>query len=198
MARVRTHGTSAAVLALLLAAPIAAQDAAESPPLELGVTAPDFELPGATRYGVLSQPVRLSDFAGKVVVLAFFPRARTRGCTIQMHSYRDQYAELANSGQDVVLIAISSDPVEELYSWARDDQFQFLMASDEDMAVARQFGAAREGRNAALRNLFVVGKDGKIAHRMIPFLEVDPTSYVELSEVIDRLAPPPAPESPGG
>ena len=52
---------------------------APRPPLEVGALAPDFVLPGATRLGVLQQPVRLSDFRGKTVVLAFFYRARTRG-----------------------------------------------------------------------------------------------------------------------
>jgi hypothetical protein len=50
-----------------------------TPPLEIGVAAPDFSLPGATRYGVLAKPVRLSDFKGKTVVLAFFFKARTSG-----------------------------------------------------------------------------------------------------------------------
>ena len=68
------------LLALLAAAPAAAQETVETPPpLEIGAVAPDFELPGATRYGTLAGPVRLSDFKGKVVVLAFFFRARTRG-----------------------------------------------------------------------------------------------------------------------
>jgi hypothetical protein len=49
------------------------------PPLDVGASAPDFALPGATRYGVLRDPVRLSDLHGKTVVLAFFFRARTRG-----------------------------------------------------------------------------------------------------------------------
>jgi hypothetical protein len=49
------------------------------PPLEIGAAAPDFSLPGATRYGVLTNPVRLSDFKGKTVVLAFFYKARTSG-----------------------------------------------------------------------------------------------------------------------
>jgi AhpC/TSA family len=49
------------------------------PPLEVGAVAPDFGLPGATRYGVLAKPVRLSDFKGKTVVLAFFFKARTSG-----------------------------------------------------------------------------------------------------------------------
>ena len=71
-------------LALALAAP-AALPAQQSPPadttrpLEVGAVAPDFTLPGATRYGVLARPVHLSDFKDKAVVLAFFFKARTSG-----------------------------------------------------------------------------------------------------------------------
>lgn len=50
-----------------------------APPLEIGAVAPDFAMPGATRYGTLRNAVRLSDYKGKTVVLAFFFRARTRG-----------------------------------------------------------------------------------------------------------------------
>ena len=50
-----------------------------APPLEVGAVAPDFSLRGATRYGVLAKPIRLSDFRGKTVVLAFFYQARTKG-----------------------------------------------------------------------------------------------------------------------
>jgi hypothetical protein len=53
--------------------------AGATPPLEIGAVAPDFSLPGATRYGVLARPIRLSDFKGKTVVLAFFFKARTSG-----------------------------------------------------------------------------------------------------------------------
>lgn len=53
--------------------------AGTTPPLEIGAVAPDFSLRGATRYGVLADPVRLSDFKGKTVVLAFFFKARTSG-----------------------------------------------------------------------------------------------------------------------
>ncbi|HET6579057.1 MAG TPA: redoxin domain-containing protein [Gemmatimonadales bacterium] len=73
-------------LALTLALAPAALPAQQSParadatpPLEIGARAPDFALPGATRYGVLANPVRLSDFKGKTVVLAFFFKARTSG-----------------------------------------------------------------------------------------------------------------------
>lgn len=56
---------------------VAAQESGT--PLAVGTVAPDFSIPGATRYGVLQNPVRLSDYRGKTVVLAFFFRARTRG-----------------------------------------------------------------------------------------------------------------------
>jgi hypothetical protein len=70
---------------LLLAAPAlraqqpAAPPTPANPPLEVGAVAPDFSLPGGTRYGVLREPVRLSDFRGKAVILAFYFRSRTRG-----------------------------------------------------------------------------------------------------------------------
>ncbi len=65
-------------LALVTAA-FAAATPAPAQLLEIGAPAPDFALPGATRFGVLRDPVRLSDYDGKTVVLAFFYRARTPG-----------------------------------------------------------------------------------------------------------------------
>jgi peroxiredoxin len=108
-----------------------------------------------------------------------------------MHAYRDQYAQLFNDGRDVVLIAISADPIDALASWARDDQFPFLMASDSGTAVGRLYGALAGRPGLTNRNLFVIGPDGTIAFRAVPFREVDPTAYTELGEAIDRLAPPP-------
>ena len=69
------------VLAALLQQPAAppAPPPPGPPALEVGVVAPDFAIPGATRYGTLKNPVRLSDYKGKTVVLAFFFKARTRG-----------------------------------------------------------------------------------------------------------------------
>ncbi len=67
-----------AALPAVLPAQQSSRDAA-TPPLEIGAVAPDFTMKGATRYGVLANPVRLSDFKGKTVVLAFFYKARTGG-----------------------------------------------------------------------------------------------------------------------
>ncbi|HEY7193808.1 MAG TPA: hypothetical protein VH439_08705 [Gemmatimonadales bacterium] len=70
------------MLAMLVLAAVMQQPAAQqqSPPaLEVGAVAPDFSIPGATRFGLLKNPVKLSDYKGKTVVLAFFFKARTRG-----------------------------------------------------------------------------------------------------------------------
>jgi hypothetical protein len=72
------------LLGAALAAPLGAQQQPPpqqpaAPPLEIGAVAPDFVLSGGTRYGVLKDPIKLSDFKGKTVVLAFFFRARSRG-----------------------------------------------------------------------------------------------------------------------
>ena len=105
-----------------------------------------------------------------------------------MEAYRDQYATVFNGGRDVVLIAISADPVDQLESWAREDQFPFLMASDSGAAIGRRYGALARRPGVTNRNLFVVGPDGKIVYRAVPFREVDPKAYEDLGAAVDRLA----------
>jgi peroxiredoxin len=107
-----------------------------------------------------------------------------------MHAYRDQYAQIFNSGQDVVLIAISTDDIDDLASWAHDDDFQFLMASDRELAAADAYGAVanRVGPNLTNRNLFVIGPDGRIAHTATPFREADPMAYEALEAAVDSIA----------
>ena len=82
MPRVGTR-VACALAAGLIAAPVVAQQPATPPPaptpLAVGTMAPDFTLPAATMAGVSAAPVRLSDYRGKTVVLAFFFRARTKG-----------------------------------------------------------------------------------------------------------------------
>jgi peroxiredoxin len=103
-----------------------------------------------------------------------------------MHAYRDQYAQIFNNGRGVVLIALSADPIEELADWAKDDEFPFLVASDAELQAAQRFGAVfeREDVRVTNRSLFVIGPDGRIAHVMAPFREIDPTAYEELAEAI--------------
>lgn len=183
-------------LALLAAlalnpAPAAAQAAPAdaSSYLAAGAQAPDVPIAGATRWGPLAQPVRLSDFRGKTVILAFFPAARTRGCTIQMKAYRDQYAELFRGGRNVVLIAISNDPADALASWAEDEDFPFLFGSDVEGDVYRAFGGTPSQTGRFGRTLVVVNPEGKVETLLPRFMEVDPTSYIELAAIVDRITP---------
>jgi len=91
-----------------------------------------------------------------------------------------------------VLIAISTDSPEELAAWARDDEFPFLLASDEGAEVGMAYGAMVEGARVPTdnRSLFVVDAEGRIAYVDAPFDEDDPKTYEELGEVVDRLAAP--------
>ena len=102
-----------------------------------------------------------------------------------MHAYRDQYAQIFKDGQNVVVIGISADPVDTLAAWAHDDQFQFLFGSDRDLGIGKAYGAIRG--NTDNRNLFVVGPDGRIAYRAVPFREIDPTAYTELTGAVEKL-----------
>ncbi|HEY7479595.1 MAG TPA: redoxin domain-containing protein [Gemmatimonadales bacterium] len=103
-----------------------------------------------------------------------------------MDAYRDQYATLFKNGRGVVLIAISADPDTALASWARDSEYPFLFASDSATVVGRQYGAVAGEPGLTNRNLFVVGPDGRITYRAIPFREVDPSAYKALAAAILR------------
>ena len=106
-----------------------------------------------------------------------------------MNAYRDQYAKLFKNGRGVVLIAISADPDTALASWARDSEYPFLFLSDSGTIVGKRYGALADEPGMTNRNLFVVGPDGRIAYRAIPFREVDPTAYAELGAAVEKLVP---------
>ena len=157
----------------------------------VGDVAPDFALPGATRFGVLQGPVRLSDLKGQTVVVAFFPKARTQGCTVQLETYRDPYATLFNGGRKVALVAVSADADTTLASWAKDADFPFVLASDKDGTMGTAYGAWMDKNRMDNRYLYVIGPDGRIAYTAKPFKVMAQDSYTELAAAIDRLAPPP-------
>jgi peroxiredoxin Q/BCP len=182
----------AAGITVVSAAPVVAQggaQAAASKYLAVGTKAPDVSFVGATRWGILDQEVKLSDFEGKTVVIAFFPAARTRGCTIQMQTYREEYQRVFGGGRNVVLIAISKDPDEALRSWAYDEDFPFLFGSDPNGDVYRAFGGVPNANSGTFgRTLVVIDPAGNVAEVVPRFLEVDPTSYDQLQATVARVA----------
>jgi peroxiredoxin Q/BCP len=172
---------------MLVAAPAAltAQAAADHAP-DVGDMAPDFTLPAASAGQVLTKPFKLSDYRGKTVVLAFFPKARTSGCTHQMEAYRDRYATLFHGGKDVTLIAISADDPATQASWAADEKFPFVFASDAGGAVGTRYGTYSSEYKLDMRTLYIVGADGKIRYVARPFKEMVETSYTDLGSALDK------------
>lgn len=178
---------AATAAALPAQQPQAAPAAARPAGLQVGAMAPDFAIPGATRYGTLAQPIRLSDLRGQTVVLAFFPRARTRGCTVQMESYRDRYATLYRGGRKVVVLAVSTDADTTLAAWARELETPILFGSDSAQSVAKLYDAAFAGRKINARHLYVIDPQGRIAHRQVPFNELAEASYEQLGAAIAAI-----------
>jgi peroxiredoxin len=102
-----------------------------------------------------------------------------------MRAYRDQYASLFDGGEGVTLIGVSNDPAEELASWAADEDFPFLFGSDSDASAYSAFGGdPRDNGMVGSRAVIVVDPEGRIAHVMPTFNQVDPTAYEELRGAI--------------
>ncbi len=173
----------------LLATTAGAQEAPAGGP-KAGDMAPDFTLPGATMDGLTDSPVKLSDLRGQVVVLAFFPRARTGGCTAQMEAYRDQYATLFNGGEGVKVLAISTDDDTTLHSWAAEKHFPVTFVSDKEGAAGIPYDVMfdRAGVKFMRRVLFVVGPDGRVTHVMRPFRELSADAYTELAAAVKKAS----------
>ena len=105
-----------------------------------------------------------------------------------MHAYRDLYATVFEGGKDVVLIAISADTPEELASWAADDDFPFVMATDTEWTVAERYGVPlRENGFLGARTVFVVDPEGKVAWSVERFQQGEASAYDELQAAIGTL-----------
>ena len=147
--------------------------------------APDFTLPWADSAGTRSAPVKLSELRGKVVVIAFYPADRTRGCTAEMTKFRDEYKTLF--GENVVVLPISGDGLESHASWAKEMSMPFALVSDQGLKIAELYGAKRTpAATTASRHTFVVGKDGKIAWRQLNFQPLTETSYTTMAAEISK------------
>jgi peroxiredoxin len=102
-----------------------------------------------------------------------------------MNAYRDQYAQIFNGGKDVVLLAISTDRPEALSSWAKDSNYVWRFLSDSGGTVGKLYDTF--GRSYENRTVYIIAPDGRIAHVMKPFNEIDPASYREMKAAIDSL-----------
>jgi peroxiredoxin len=87
-----------------------------------------------------------------------------------------------------VVLGISTDADTTLANWAREADFPFLFASDSGQVIGKLYGSIRGQYDA--RNLFVIGPDGRIAHRMSPFNVLSQDAYAELERAVDQAAGP--------
>jgi peroxiredoxin Q/BCP len=125
--------------------------------------APDFELPDQD-----GEPVRLSSLRGRRVVLYFYPKADTPGCTTQACEIRDRHGEFEDA--DAVVLGVSPDPVPALRKFADKYGLPFKLLSDEDHAVAEAYGTwvhkpARgymKARMGIERSTFVIDAEGRV------------------------------------
>lgn len=153
--------------------------------LEAGDKAPDFELPDQN-----GEPIKLSDLEGQTVVLFFYPRADTPGCTVQACGVRDRGADYAAAGARV--IGISPDEVRAIDNFAGKYDLDFTLLADADHSVAEAYGTWVEksmyGKKymGVQRATFIVGPDGRIAK---VFPKVSPKTHDDLVlKALDELA----------
>ncbi|HEY5382702.1 MAG TPA: thioredoxin-dependent thiol peroxidase [Acidobacteriaceae bacterium] len=135
----------------------------------------DFTLPDQDGH-----PIALSHFAGKPVVLFFYPRADTPGCTIEACGFRDHFAKLKKAG--VVVLGISRDTVKAQKKFAEKYDLQYPLLADADETLIKRFDLLRQktmyGKpvTGVARTTFLIGPDRKLLH---VFENVKPEGHAE-------------------
>ena len=129
--------------------------------LSVGDTAPSFTLPDAN-----GDPVSLSDYAGRKVVVYFYPAAATPGCTKQACDFRDNLGELNEAG--IAVLGISPDKPAKLAKYVEAEGLTFPLLSDPEKKVLTEWGAFGEKKmygktvTGVIRSTFLVDADGTI------------------------------------
>ncbi|RZH66674.1 thioredoxin-dependent thiol peroxidase [Natrinema altunense] len=129
--------------------------------LDVGDEAPEFEL--QNQHG---ETVRRSDFEGQRLVVYFYPRANTDGCTTEACGFNDTLPQF--EAHDVAVVGISDDPVDDIADFAADYDLEFDLLSDEFGEVATLYDSYGEKQmfgntfDGVFRNTYVVGPDGRI------------------------------------
>ena len=171
----------AAIIAVIAACGFGfkARAAAAADTIQVGTTAPNFTLPSQE-----DKPISLSDFKGKWVVLYFYPKDQTQGCTIEAHNFQrdlDKYHAL-----NAVVLGVSLDTVESHKAWCAKDTFNFKMLADPDHKVVDAYGVpvmTHGEMKFAARDTFLISPDGKIVK---VWEKVDPS--VHSADVLAEIA----------
>ncbi|MEW6129206.1 MAG: peroxiredoxin [Acidobacteriota bacterium] len=145
---------------------------------EVGDQAPDFKLMNQE-----GKPVRLKDFRGKWVVLYFYPKDFTSGCTLEARNFQKDLA-LYEEHQAVIL-GVSVDDVESHKNFCAKEGLNFKLLADTDQKVSEMYDSLKDynGKKYSARNTFIIDPKGKIAK---VFIDVKPAKHSE--EVLAALA----------
>jgi peroxiredoxin Q/BCP len=144
--------------------------------VEEGAQAPDFELESDS-----GETVRLSELRGKSVVLYFYPKDDTPGCTRQACGIRDAWGEFQRAGAEVLGISADSQASHERFK--SKYELPFTLLADPDRTLAEPYGVGREGKPSYERSTFVIDADGNVAKIM---RRVNPDNHAD--EVLAVLA----------
>jgi peroxiredoxin Q/BCP len=149
--------------------------------LQVGTAAPNFAL--NDQHG---KTVRLSDFIGKsAVVLYFYPRDNSAGCTAEACAFRDSYEAFTAAGATV--IGVSGDSAESHQGFAENHRLPFVLLSDPDRRVHQLYGVNKIMGVLLSRETFVIDKQGIVRHHFVS--QINMTKHVtEALEVIQSLA----------
>ncbi len=154
--------TLALAAAVLTAGSVMAQDEAK---LKVGDAAPDFNIPEGVAKDQIGDAKKLSELKGKNVVLAFYPKAFTPGCTSQLCGYRDDFSTFKST--NTVVLAISVDEQAESNRFKDEHKLPFAVVGDPKHEIIAKYGVELKKRGEfeyANRTTFLVDKDGKLAY----------------------------------
>ncbi len=172
----RTILLSAALFGLaVLAVTLGGEIARAADPPAVGVMAPDFKLPSQE-----GTPLGLQDFRGKWVVLYFYPKDFTRGCTIEAHGFQRDITQY--HAKNAVIVGVSVDSAESHADFCAKEGLEFKLLSDAEGTVSAAYGSLQD-RKVSARNTFIIDAQGKIAK---VFMRVQPTQHS--AEVLAALS----------
>lgn len=168
---------AAFILSLVATATLLATEKT-SPPPAAGTTAPGFSLTSGD-----GNPVSLKDYRGQWVVLYFYPKDFTSGCTLEAHNFQRDLAKYA--ALHAVILGVSVDSASSHKDFCAKEGLNFKLLADADAKVATEYGSLMEhdGATMAARNTFIINPNGEVAKA---FTGVKPAAHSE--EILQALA----------